>query len=312
MLKLVRLIILSSITLLLVLLSQLKGNSIIGVNVNSPSQIPQALNKYTGVVYLEINESPCTGALLKGGRYILTAAHCVTENTPKVPEDTYGNATFKLPEDEITIPITDYFVHPEWRGYSIEEGNDIALVKLSELPPESAEKYDIYRNNDEVGKTFTKVGYGYIGIGRKGQDEESNYDTLRYAGDNRYDGLVDVFYDTETSYNFSDLVLGSQLLFDFDNGKPKNDVLGRHFPDLADTGLGQNEIGSANGDSGGPSFIRGKIAGITSWGSGDRDFFDRNFADIDKNSDNGSFGEFFSDTRVSFYSHWIDSIINQN
>jgi hypothetical protein len=45
-------------------------------------------------------------------------------------------------------------------------------------------------------------------------------------------------------------------------------------------------------DSGGPSFVDGKIAGVSSWGYSDRGFFKTNIADIDNVDDNGSLGKF--------------------
>ena len=106
----------------------------------------------------------------------------------------------------------------------------------------------------------------------------------------------------------SELVLGSQLIFDFDDGTAEHDALGRHCPRLRDRGLGKNEIATASGDSGGPSFVDRKIGGISSWGYSDRGFFKTNIADIDKIDDNGSFGEISGDTRVSFYAAWIDRV----
>ncbi|MEM9245090.1 MAG: hypothetical protein AAGA67_05030, partial [Cyanobacteria bacterium P01_F01_bin.153] len=99
---------------------------------------------------------------------------------------------------------------------------------------------------------------------------------------------------------------GSQLGYDFDNGSPQNDAFGRDFgtPDL---GLGQAEIGAAGGDSGGPAFINGQIAGIASYGGSP----ESPGADLTPTNDT-SFGEFFGDTRVSFYQGWIDVTLAQS
>jgi secreted trypsin-like serine protease len=53
------------------------GQSIISAFPDSSSRKPLALNQYTGVTYLEPVQ--CTGSLLTGGLYILTAAHCLNE-----------------------------------------------------------------------------------------------------------------------------------------------------------------------------------------------------------------------------------------
>lgn len=295
----------SILTLFIILSTADISHSIISAFANSSAHKPLPLNQYTGVVYLDNVE--CSGSLLTGGLYILTAAHCLNEGGTKVPTDTEINAIFKLPRGEVSIPVRKYFIHPSWTGYESEVGNDVAVLKLERQAPKSVEQYDLYRDKDEIGKVFTKVGYGYIGVGSKGQDEDSNSEAKRYAGQNRYEALIDVLKDSKVT-DFSELVFGSQLLFDFDDGTAKHDTLGRHFPKLADRGLGKNETATASGDSGGPSFINGKIAGISSWGYSDRGFFKTNIGDIDSIDDNGSFGEISGDTRVSFYANWIDKI----
>ncbi|MEG4491803.1 trypsin-like serine protease [Microcoleus sp. D3_18_C4] len=301
----IKVLLMAVLTVLLVLETAEIGRSIISAFPDSSSRKPLALNQYTGVAYLD--SASCTGSLLTGGLYLLTAAHCLNEGGVKVPAETAIKAIFKLPRGEVSIPVSKYYIHPGWTGYESEVGNDIAILKLKRIVPPRIEQYEINRNKNEVGKILTKVGYGYIGLGAKGQDENSNSEAKRYSGQNRYDALIDVLKDA-TESDMSELVLGSQLIFDFDAGTSEHDALGRHFPRLRDRGLGKNEIATASGDSGGPSFVEGKIAGISSWGYSDRGFFKTNIADIDKIDDNGSFGEISGDTRVSFYANWIDKI----
>ncbi|MEG3908919.1 trypsin-like serine protease [Microcoleus sp. w2-18bC1] len=301
----IKVLLMAVLTVLLVLETAEIGRSIISAFPDSSSRKPLALNQYTGVAYLD--SASCTGSLLTGGLYLLTAAHCLNEGGVKVSAETAIKAIFKLPRGEISIPVSKYYIHPGWTGYESEVGNDIAILKLKRIAPPRIEQYEINRNKNEVGKVLTKVGYGYIGLGAKGQDENSNSEAKRYSGQNRYDALIDVLKDA-TESDMSELVLGSQLIFDFDAGTSEHDALGRHFPRLRDRGLGKNEIATASGDSGGPSFVEGKIAGISSWGYSDRGFFKTNIADIDKIEDNGSFGEISGDTRVSFYANWIDKM----
>ncbi|WP_293360406.1 MULTISPECIES: trypsin-like serine protease [unclassified Microcoleus] len=301
----IKILLMAVITFFLVLQTAEIADSIISAFGDSSSRKPLALNQYTGVAYLE--PAQCTGSLLTGGLYVLTAAHCLNEGGVKVPAETAIKAIFKLRSGEVSIPVSNYYIHPGWTGYESEVGNDIAILKLKKAAPSSIEQYEINRNKNELGKIFTKVGYGYIGVGTKGQDENSNSEAKRYSGQNRYDALIDVLKDA-TESDMSELVLGSQLIFDFDDGSAEHDALGRHFPKLRDRGLGKNEIATASGDSGGPSFVDGKIAGISSWGYSDRGFFKTNIGDIDKIDDNGSFGEISGDTRVSFYAGWIDRV----
>jgi len=66
----------------------------------------------------------------------------------------------------------------------------------------------------------------------------------RYSGQNRYNALTDVLKDA-TESDMSELVFGSQLIFDFDDGTAERDTLGRHCARLTDRGLGKNEIATA-------------------------------------------------------------------
>ncbi|NER05759.1 MAG: hypothetical protein F6K17_25790, partial [Okeania sp. SIO3C4] len=68
------------------------------------------------------------------------------------------------------------------------------------------------------------------------------------------------------------------------------------------------EANSTEGDSGGPAFINGQIAGITSYGFSS--FTDG--IDVDLISGNSNFGEYSVDTRVSAYASFIDEIINRS
>ena len=88
------------------------------------------------------------------------------------------------------------------------------------------------------------MGDGYIGVGTKGQNEISNWEAKRYSGQNRYNALTDVLKEA-TESDMSELVFGSQLIFDFDDGTAERDTLGRHFSRLTDRGLGKNEIATA-------------------------------------------------------------------
>ena len=68
-----------------------------------------------------------------------------------------------------------------------------------------------------------------------------------------------------------------------------------------------DEVSTASGDSGGPTFINGLIAGISSFGFGIP-----GFGDIDEQFSNESFGEFDFDTRISTYASWVDSAVAGN
>ncbi|MBD2102347.1 trypsin-like serine protease [Leptolyngbya sp. FACHB-261] len=249
---------------------------------------------FDGVVELFIGSSQgdfnCSGSLLTSGLHILTAAHCLTDNFGTLIVND-ASVFFDLPTGPAAIEATNFFVHPDWDGFADVEtfGGDIAIVQLASAAPSNAERYNIYRQTDEIGKVGTKVGYGLTGTGFEG---DTISDGAKRSGQNIYDASGEVF---------GGILPNAVLAYDFDNGSATNDAFGVSFG-IADLGLGLNEINSASGDSGGPTLIKGLIAGVTSFGFGAIE------SDVDSFT-NSSFGEFSGDTRVSTYASWIDSIL---
>jgi hypothetical protein len=95
-----------------------------------------------------------------------------------------------------------------------------------------------------------------------------------------------------------DFIAGSQLQYDFDNGSSGNDAFGVLLG-LNELGFGPDEVMSAPGDSGGPSFLNTEITGVTSYG-----LRIGNGSDVDGFL-NSTYGEFGDDTNVAFYHDWI-------
>lgn len=261
---------------------------------------------FDGVVDLSIETTlgnfGCSGSLLTSGLHILTAAHCLTDN---FGASITNGATvyFDLSAGRTAINATNFFIYPDWDGFLDFEsfGGDIAILELETEAPDVTERYDIYRDTDEIGQIGTKVGYGLTGNGNQG---DVLADGLKRSGQNIYDAPGEIFESPE----FGGVIPGAFLGYDFDNGLAANDAFGFHYG-IPDLGLGLNEVNSAPGDSGGPTFINGLIAGLTSFG--DCFFYDLGEctgSDIDTVL-NSSFGEFSVDTRVSTYASWIDSIV---
>src|SRR5690606_21157468 len=97
----------------------------------------------------------------------------------------------------------------------------------------------------------------------------------------------------------------SILMYDFDSGSSANDTFGI-IASIHNLGLGNDEVMTAPGDSGGPTLFGEQIAGITSYSARHPDY-----GDIDSVPEpNSSFGEFGGDTRVSIFASWIDSLID--
>ncbi|MGZ8379621.1 MAG: PEP-CTERM sorting domain-containing protein, partial [Gemmatirosa sp.] len=116
--------------------------------------------------------------------------------------------------------------------------------------------------------------------------------------------------------------LGAENVYlaDFDNGTTTNNALCRltnavytaqndrvwlgdiGAADMCGLGFGLDEVSSAGGDSGGPSFINGQIAAVTSFGQS------FGLGDI-KAGLNSSFGELNGMTRVDINAQWVASAV---
>ncbi|ARV58765.1 hypothetical protein BZZ01_09040 [Nostocales cyanobacterium HT-58-2] len=267
--------------------------------------------EFSGVVSINTATNHCTGSLLKGGLHILTAAHCITDDNGKFKTSDLNKtkATFNLSTGSVSIPVTDFFVHPNYDG-KFYKGNDIAVLRLSTSAPSQAQQYDIYRAQDEVGKIFTQVGYGYLGNGYAGQDTQSNLSQLGYFGKNQFDASEGIFNPLfkQQLPDLTSMIPGSQLFYDFDSGVSTNDAFGTHFG-IKNLGLGNEESNIAAGDSGGPAFIDDLIAGIASYSFSDSFVFPSGVhTDLTTGTDS-SFGEFSVTTRISNYAQFIDAVL---
>lgn len=255
---------------------------------------------FDGVADLIIdNAFRCTGSLLTGGRHILTAAHCLTDDSGNLTANNV-QATWMLPSGNVTLGSNAFSVHPGWTG-DIFIANDLAIITLPTVAPADVPRYDIYTNTDEVGQVADKTGYGSSGTGATGDTLPSG---TKREGDNLYDDLHDTMAMALGLVPNVNYTPGAVLQYDFDNGLAANDAFGVFFGN-AQLGQGLLEVNSAPGDSGGPSYIDGKIAGITSYGL---TFLDSGGSDIDSEL-NSSFGEFSGDTRVSVHKDWIYQIV---
>ena len=230
------------------------------------------------------------------GIHVLTAAHCLTDDFGNF-NATGATADFELPGGTETVGVSQFFVHPGWTG-DLLNGNDMAMLQLAAPAPPEAERFEIYRGEDEIGQVFEKAGYGQTGTGDVGSQPGSAGD--KRDGINRFDALADIF--SGVFFAPGSVNPGTQLNFDFDNGDAANDAFGTFFG-INGIGFGDDEINTAPGDSGGPSFLNGQVAGVTSYGFGFG-----GVPDVDPGT-NSSFGEISGEARVSFYQDWIDDIL---
>lgn len=202
----------------------------LSVTVDAPSNHEVPDNEWTGVLLNRHADfgTPNGSVLLPTGRHVLTAGH--TSEDREIVVDLPGTAN-----DEV-VGVIGVYQHPLYRDNAI--GYDIAILELAhELDP-AVQRYDIYRDFDELGQTHHRIGFGLSGQ----EYLQSGTQGVKRSGVNRYDSLED---DT------------TRLNYDFDAAGPEGD----------------DEVLSAGGDSGSPVFIfdgsTPLIAGITNEGFND-------------------------------------------
>jgi hypothetical protein len=246
-----------------------------------------------GALLLEtsLGDFLCSGSLLSSGQHVLTAAHCVTD--PFGNNSLYGGSAFFFPNPTGTeiIPLSGVSIHPGWTG-DLVAGNDIAIIELASAATAGAQRYEIYTSTDEISKTYNVAGFGLRGSFGQGDTIPAG---ARRQGKNTWDATL------------SDIGFGGSnvLMADFDSGLPANDGFRFFFGFPPHLGLGFDEVSTAPGDSGGPSFLNGKVAAITSFGA-TFSFMDGSSSDISPGILNSSWGEFDGMTRVSNYVDWIN------
>lgn len=254
---------------------------------------------YDGVVMISVAGYYGTGVLLYDGQAILTAAHLFGHgSTAATVKFETATGTQTLSSSKVSVMNYD----------AANTNNDLAIVWLNGHAPLSANRYELYRSSDEIGKTFTFVGYGQPGTGASGESLTYASAPIRQKASNQFDADPAALKAKLGSIMSWTPAAGTQLIADFDNGNTAQDALGRLL-NVSGTGLGQNEGSISSGDSGGPAFINGKVAGIASYvtslsqGS--------THPDID-NTLNSSFGEIGAWQRVSAYQQVIDQTLRAN
>ncbi|HAC66371.1 MAG TPA: hypothetical protein DCF68_23260 [Cyanothece sp. UBA12306] len=270
-----------------------KAYTVAGPNPNDPLYLGTPGKVVNGVDLDGVGDlilngnSRCTASRISA-THALTAGHCVTDNFGNI---NVNSATLAWNTDDgLSVGnVVNITTHPLWNG-DILLGVDLAIVELDQIA-DFVPTYEIYTGSGEIGAiSDAKVGFGLSGTGTTGYTINSG--TKRH-GQNVYDGVGSDF--------FSD-VSANVMIYDFDSGLQANNTLDLIAPGSSDLGLGLNEVMTGPGDSGGSTFIDGKIAGVTSFsatlGVGDS-----------LSGLNGSFGELGGDVRVSLFNDFIQDTI---
>lgn len=259
---------------------------------------------YSGIAGLLINrpggQAICTGSLVNGFQ-LVTAAHCLADSSGNLVATDLQAVFFT--DSGIYVGQSNLFqIHPDYSG-SVFDDHDIAMIQLNAQAPGNIDRYDFYFG-DAVGEAFETVGFGQRGQGDTGATIAAG---TRIRGFNEFDALGSALLPF-LGINSANSV----YMFDFDNGLAANDAFGYWLgPAYFGLGLGLFESSTAPGDSGGPSFVNGRIAAVTSFGL----TFTATTADgTVLSSDilaglNSSFGEFAGNTSVLANRAWIESVL---
>jgi len=259
----------------------------------------------------------CSGTLANDRVHIFTAAHCVTDSNGNYIL-TSGSATFEGNSESIVITIdadpSKSKAHPDWDGDFIK-GNDIAILKLVSTVPLQIPGIPHTTSGSAVGTVVEKAGYGLSGFFSSGTDSSTFPFGTKRDGQNKYDAFADTMYLALGLTSGVDFIPEAIYQFDSDDGNSSHDAFGFFFG-IANLGLGNDEVMSAPGDSGGPTILNGELVGVTSYGI-TLEFFrgppprTSDCTTIGPSSVlDSSCGEFAADTRVSHYTEFIDSVLN--
>ena len=255
----------------------------------------------------------CSGTLLAGGAYVLTAGHCADNfNVMKIE--------FGLNNDVATATrgAAAAYLKPGWNG-TLSTGADMAIIKL-DAPVVGIQGFKLDPNS-AIGKSVLMMGYGTTAVGNSANP--TNWDEWGHGhwGMNTFDVTSKVFGDAWDGSG--DNTYGEEYVADYDGGPPsrrhpegRNNTLGIVAGMTGDLWMSNNgdniESLIAGGDSGGGDFVwngtEWLVTGVHSWGwqfCGGRITPSCDFSTANASS----WGDIMGSTAVYSNVDWINSIV---
>lgn len=267
----------------------------------------------------------CSGSLLPGGQYVLTAAHCVDGLiNMTVTFGFYNNVALE------TRTVTSYTQHPGWiaTNGALDTGADMALVRLN-APVTTLNAYYLSTTND-VGKEQLITGYGATSTGSSTSGASFNDSAYGHYGYNVADVESSVVFAAWDASNpgadtYTAPTYGVTYVSDFDGIGSQYNTLDRMKlitgSNAWTSGLAldnNREAIIAGGDSGGGDFIWDAVSGkwllsaVHSWGwqfcqgritSPTCDF---------QTGNNTSYGDLSGSTATFTHIAWIESVVGNS
>ncbi len=260
----------------------------------------------------------CSGSLLEGGMYVLTAAHCADDFKSMTVQFGWYNGTAAVTR---SVAVGNATVHSGWNG-DLDTGADIAILKLDSAVT-TIKGYKLSTTND-VGKQHLMAGYGTTNVATSNTATNWNDRNYGHYAFNTFD------IDSKTlnsladpAYNADFYKYGVTYMVDFDDGSANRNTIGRigakvgqtwgnaGIANLADEGL------IAGGDSGGGDFVwngtEWLLSGVHSWGWGGNDacsyYGVTSPSTCDNAANNGSsYGDLSGSTAVFSHIAFINSV----
>ncbi|MDL5032509.1 trypsin-like serine protease [Pelomonas sp. APW6] len=254
----------------------------------------------------------CSGSLLAGGQYVLTAAHCADDFVSMQVDFGWAGGASKVSR---TVAAGNAIVHSGWTG-RLDTGADIALLRLDRAVT-TIKGYQLSTTLD-VGKDILVAGYGTTQVGNAPDDTNWNDWKFGHYAWNRIDVASQTFHKELGTvfkgwYNPENFKYGVTYMSDFDSGLDDNNTL-QIFADgigtalwSSDRGHGKDEGMIAAGDSGGGDFVwdgtQFLLTGVHSWGW---EACTRFGLDCDAAYGNSaSYGDLSGSTAVYSHLNWI-------
>lgn len=248
----------------------------------------------------------CSGTLLKGGQYVLTAAHCADDfNIMRIDFGVNNNVATATRSGAVA------YVKAGWDG-TLSTGADMAIVKLDQKV-DNIQGFNI-DTNSAIGKQVLMMGYGTTTVGNTATAPNWGEWGHGHWGMNTFDVTSKVFGDAWDGSG--DNTYGEEYVADYDSGTQGNNTLGivaGMTGNLWTSNTGdQTESLITGGDSGGGDFVwngsEWLVTGVHSWGWQFCEGRINPSCDF-STANSGSWGDLMGSTAVYSNVDWINSVI---